>query len=102
MRTIYLKVNKNGIIRKISIDMAFLSSHKKIRLPKYYFEDGLYFCTIKSLKETILIEDYFLTKDKIKKEDNDFYYFEFPFKLEQVFDIAVCNTSTKKIIIINQ
>jgi hypothetical protein len=88
MRTIYLKVNRNGLIRKVSIDMAFLASHKKIRLPKYYFEEGLYLSYKKDLKQQS-VEEYFLTKDKVKKEDNDFYYFDFPFKVEQVFDISI-------------
>ena len=35
------------------------------------------------------VEDYYLTKDKIKNEDKDFYYFDFPFKVEQVFDISI-------------
>ena len=43
MRPIYLYANTNGILRKIAVDMAYLLSHKKIRLPKYYFEDGLHF-----------------------------------------------------------
>ena len=88
MRTIYLKVNRNGMFRKVSIDMAFLASHNKIRLPKYYFEDGLYLSYRKNPKESF-VEDYYLTKDKIKKEDKDFYYFDFPFKVEQVFDISI-------------
>ena len=88
MRTIYLKVNKNGLIRKISIDMAFLASQNKIRLPKYYFEAGLYLSYKKNLKDKS-VEEYFLTKDKIKTEDKDFYYFDFPFKVEQVFDISI-------------
>lgn len=88
MRTIYLSVNRNGLIRKIGIDMAFLSSHNKIRLPKYYYEDGLYLSYKDNLKD-IPINEYFLTKDKIKREDNDFYYFDFPFKVEQVFDISI-------------
>jgi hypothetical protein len=88
MRTIYLSVNRNGLIRKVSIDMAFLASHKKIRLPKYYFEEGLYLSYKKDLKQQS-VEEYFLTKDKVKKEDNDFYYFDFPFKVEQVFDISI-------------
>ncbi len=77
MRTIYIKVEKNGIIRKISLDMAYLSAHKKIRLPKYYFEDGL-FLDYKELGNNSDFKKLFLTRDKIKKEDSDFYYFEFP------------------------
>jgi hypothetical protein len=88
MRTIYLKVNRNGLIRKVGIDMAFLSSHNKIRLPKYYFEEGLYLSYKQNLKESS-VEEYYLIKDKVKKEDNDFYYFDFPFKVEQVFDLSV-------------
>lgn len=88
MRTIYLKVNVNGVIRKISIDMAFLASHKKIRLQKYYFEEGLYLTYKRNIKDES-VQDYYLTKDKVKKEDGDFYYFDFPFKLEQVFDFSI-------------
>ncbi|MCU0342968.1 MAG: hypothetical protein MUF28_04000 [Ignavibacterium sp.] len=88
MRTIYLKVMRNGLIRKVAVDMSYLSAHNKIRLPKYYFEEGLFLSYKKNLKETY-IEEYYLTKDKIKKEDNDFYYFDFPFKVEQVFDISI-------------
>jgi len=87
MRTIYLRVEKNGIIRKFSVDMAFLAKHNIIRLPKYYYEDGLYF-PYKSIKNNSSIENYTLSKDKIFKEDNDFYYFKFNLKMEQVFDIA--------------
>ncbi|MBK7630377.1 MAG: hypothetical protein IPJ23_06730 [Ignavibacteriales bacterium] len=88
MRTIYLKVISNGFIRKISIDMAFLASHKKIRLPKYYFEEGLFLSYKKDIKDDST-QNYYLTKDKVKKEDGDFYYFDFPFKLEQVFDFSI-------------
>ena len=88
MRTIYLSVVRNGLIRKVAIDMAFLSSHNKIRLPKYYFEEGLYLSYKKNLKESD-VEQYFITKDKITKQDDDFYYFDFPFKVEQVFDISI-------------
>ena len=87
MRTIYLRVEKNGLIRKFSIDMAYLAKHNVIRLPKYYFEEGLYLL-YKDVKDNSIKEDYFLTKDKVFKEDNDFYYFKFPFKMEQVFNIA--------------
>jgi len=87
MRTIYLRVDKNGLIRKIAIDMAFLAKHNIIRLPKYYFEEGLYL-PYKKLKNNSSIENYFLTKDKSFKEDNDFFYFRFSFKMEQVLDIA--------------
>ncbi len=88
MRTIYLKVNRNGFVRKISIDMAYLATNKKIRLPKYYFEEGIYLSYKKNINDSI-VEEYFLTKDQIKKEDSDFYYFDFPFKTEQVSGFAV-------------
>ena len=85
---IYLKVCKNSIVRKIALDMAFLASHKKIRFPKYYFEDGLFLSYKKNINETA-VDEYYLTKDKIKKEDPDFFYFDFPFKMEQVLGTAV-------------
>jgi hypothetical protein len=88
MRTIYLKVISNGFIRKISVDMAFLASHKKIRLPKYYFEEGLFLSYKKNAKDETVV-DYYLTKDKVKNEDKDFYYFDFPFKLDQVFNFSI-------------
>lgn len=88
MRTIYLRVTQNGFTRKVAIDLAFLAKHNIIRFPKYYFEDGLYL-PFRDLKNNPQIENYFLTKDKVFKEDKDFYYFKFPFKMEQVFNIAV-------------
>lgn len=87
MRTIYLRVENNGFIRKIAVDMAYLAKHNVIRLLKIYYEDGLYL-PYKNLKDSSLIENYYLTKDRIFKEDKDFYYFKFPFKMEQVLDIA--------------
>lgn len=87
MRTIYLRVEKNGIIRKFAVDMAYLAKHNIIRLPKEYYEDGLYF-PYKDIKNNSSIKNYVLSKDKIFKEDNDFYYFKFNLKMEQVFDIA--------------
>jgi hypothetical protein len=64
------------------IDMAWLSSYKEIRLPKYKLEDGIYI-PHKS-KNSEEIEKYFLTKDKIIKEDDNHYFFKFPFKPEEV------------------
>lgn len=87
MRTIYLRVENNGFIRKIAVDMAYLAKHNVIRLLKIYYEDGLYL-PYKNLKDSSSIENYNLTKDRIFKEDKDFYYFKFPFKMEQVLDIA--------------
>lgn len=88
MRTIYLLVNCNGLLRKVSVDMAFLAKHNIIRLPKYYFEDGL-FLLHRDDKNDNIKSEYYLTKDRIKKEDINFYYFNFPFKMEQVCNISV-------------
>lgn len=88
MRTIYLYSNSNGFLRKIAVDMAYLLSHKKIRLPKYYFEEGLFF-NFSDVKNSNKTESYFLSKDKIISEDKDFFYFSFPFKLNQVLDISI-------------
>lgn len=81
MRTAYLRKQLKDHTRKIMLDMAYLVTHNKIRLPKIYFEDGL-FLPFKNGDNQI--ENYLLTKDKIQKEDSDFYYFSFPFKHEQV------------------
>ncbi|HKI79606.1 MAG TPA: hypothetical protein VKA26_13780 [Ignavibacteriaceae bacterium] len=82
MRTIYLRKEDDNSVRKILLDMAYLSNHKKIRFPKYKMEDGLYL--LAKQKGTDSVEKYFLTKDKIKKEDADFYFFDFPFKAVEV------------------
>jgi hypothetical protein len=89
MRQIYLRVENNGQTRKVLIDMAFLAKHNFIRLPKYYFEENLYLPFKKQQENGIAFEKYALDKSKIKKEDENFYYFKFPFKFEQVFDIAI-------------
>lgn len=89
MRPIYLYVDKYGITRKVAIDLAYLFPHKQIRLPKWQFEDGLYLKYLPDNKNLTEVEKYFLTKDKIIKEDNEFYYFKFPFKYEQVSNVAV-------------
>jgi hypothetical protein len=85
----YLRVNKNNNIRKVAIDMAFLAKHKTIRLPKYYLEEGLYLSFVNKDDDSDKVEKYFLTNDKIIKEDEDFYYYKFPFKHHQVVDVAV-------------
>lgn len=82
MRPIYLIKDQGTFQRKVMLDMAWLSSHKQIRLPKYYLEDGIYL-PFKS-KNNVEIEKYFLTKDKILKEDKDHFFFKFPFKPEEV------------------
>ena len=85
----YLRVYKNNNIRKVAIDMAFLAKHRTIRLPKYYLEEGLYIPFVDKDDDSNKVEEYFLTNDKIIKEDDDFYYFKFPFKHHQVVDVAV-------------
>ncbi len=87
MSTYYLRVDENARTRKILIDMAYLANHKVIRLPKYYFEDGLYLPFVSN--DNSSVQKYELTKDKIIKEDEDFFYFKFPFKHHQVVDVAV-------------
>ena len=88
MSTYYLRVETHNRIRKVSIDMAYLAKHKIIRLPKYYYEEGLYLPFLNTSDEN-KVEEYYLSKDKIVKEDDDYYYFKFPFKHDQVVDVAV-------------
>lgn len=82
MRPIYLIKDQGSFQRKVMLDMAWLSSHKQIRLPKIYLEDGL-FLPFKT-KNKNEIEKYFLTRDKILKEDSDHYFFKFAFRPEEV------------------
>jgi hypothetical protein len=88
MRTIYLRKDDINITRKVLIDMAYLVSHKKIRLLKIYFEDFLYLPYFKD-KEKLTVGKHFLTKDEMIGEDKDHYFFKFPFKPIQVEDAAV-------------
>ncbi len=88
MRIVYLRKDFDTYSRKISLDMAYLVTHKKIRMRKELFEDGLYL-PFKPERNDSKIEKYFLTKDKVKKEDVDHYFFDFPFKENQVENIAV-------------
>ena len=85
MRPLYLRKENGNFTRKIMIDMAYLVAHKLIRLPKTYFEDGLF---LPYLKEN-QADKYALTKDKIIKEDEFHYYFNFPFSAEQVENNAI-------------
>lgn len=87
MRTLYLRKDGYGITRKILIDMAYLVSHNRIRLPKYYYEENLYLSFKELGSNNGAVEKYFLTKDKILSEDADFYFFKFIFKPTQVIDI---------------
>ncbi len=89
MSTYYLRVETHNRTRKILIDMAYLAKHNIIRLPKYYYEEGLYLPYRKNMDGNSPIEKYELSKDKIIKEDEDHYFFKFPFKYEQVEGIAV-------------
>lgn len=89
MRATYLRVEKNRMTRKVAIDLAYLAKHNKIRFPKYLYEEGLYLPFVKNPEENNILEQYFLTKDKIEKEDKDFYYFNFPFKPEQYQGFAI-------------
>jgi len=80
MHKIYLYVEKNNHIRKIAVDLPYLFTHKKIRLLKDYFENEMY---LPILNSSNLIEKYFLTKEKIIKDDGHHYYFDLPFKINQ-------------------
>ena len=84
MRSLYLRKENGKLIRKVMVDMAYLVSHRQIRLPKPYYEEGLYLPVMKNNQ----IDNYFLTKDKIIKEDEFHYFFEFPFSAEQVENSA--------------
>ena len=89
MSTFYLRKDDKNKTRKILIDIAYLAKHNIIRLPKYYFEDGLYLPYKNNDGSETPVEKYELTKDKIIQEDENFYYFKFPFKHEQVEGVAV-------------
>jgi hypothetical protein len=88
MRPIYLRKETVKGIRKVMVDMPYLVYHKKIRFPKWQWEDDLYLPYIPE-RTNVEFEKYFLTKDKIVKEDEHHYYFGFPFKVEQVETVAV-------------
>jgi hypothetical protein len=90
MQKIYLYIEKNNQIRKVAVDQPYLFAHKKLRLLKDYLEDGLFILHLNNNKN---FERYYLTKDKINKEDEHHYYFNFPFKFEQVegFEPAISN-----------
>jgi hypothetical protein len=84
MRTLYLRKENGNNVRKILIDMAYLVSHNKIRLPKIYFEEGLYLPYLNNGQT----DKYFLTRDKITSEDPNHYFFDFPFAPEKVENTA--------------
>lgn len=78
MNPVYALKDANNITRKVLLDMAYLTEHNQIRFFKYLYEDGLYFLYKDNHKSPGEIEKYFLTKDKIKKEDGDYLFFELP------------------------
>jgi len=88
MRTIYLRKDEIDFTRKVLLDMAYLVTHNKIRLPKTYYEDSLYLPYYRD-KGKNEIHKHYLSKEDIIKEDKDFYYFKFPFKASQVEDAAI-------------
>ena len=89
MRTLYLRKEDGNLTRKVILDMAFIATNKKIRMMKYLFEDGMYLPYYKNGKKKSDLDRYYLTRDKMIKEDHDFYYFKFPFRADQVEDTAV-------------
>jgi len=87
MSTYYLRVETHNRTRKILVDMAYLAKHNIIRLLKFYYEEGLYLPY--KIDENSTAEKYDLTKEKIIKEDDDHYFFKFPFKHNQVDGVAI-------------
>ncbi|MDR3611669.1 MAG: hypothetical protein P4L27_13955 [Ignavibacteriaceae bacterium] len=78
MKPVYALKDQGDMTRKIMLDMAYLAEHNKIRFYKYLYEDGLYFLYFGDKKDPGRIEKYFLTRDKIKKEDESYMFFELP------------------------
>lgn len=88
MRPIYLRKETNTGVRKVMIDMPYLVYYKTIRLPKWQWEEELYL-PYKPERTNVEFEKYFLTKDKVVKEDDNHYFFKFPFKAEEVVTVAL-------------
>lgn len=84
MKAVYLQKDRGSFTSKILVDMAYLVTNKMIRLPKIYFEEGLYLPFKVEHNGEVKTEKYFLTRDKIKKTGDFHYYFDFPFRPEQV------------------
>jgi hypothetical protein len=78
MKPVYVLKDQGNMTRKVMLDIAYLTEHNKIRFFKYLYEDGLYFNYSVEKKEPGKVEKYFLTREKIKKEDDNFMYFELP------------------------
>jgi hypothetical protein len=79
MKPVYALIDANNITRKVLLDMAYLAEHNQIRFFKYLYEDGLYFLFTGDKKNPGKIEKYFLTKDRVKKEDGDYLFFDLPY-----------------------
>lgn len=88
MRPIYLRRDNHSGTRKVMVDMPYMVSYKKIRLPKWQWEEGLYL-PYKPERSHVEFEKYFLSRDNIIKEDEYHYFFDFPFHREEVESIAV-------------
>lgn len=88
MRPIYFKKDYGTFSTKFMADMAWLVTHKEFRMLKHLFEEGIYLLHTPKKNDTS-VEKYFLTRDKIIKEDDFHYFFDFPFKPEQVAGIAI-------------
>lgn len=88
MNPIYLKKDTPKGTRNTVIDMPYLVIHKKIRLPKYHWEDGLYLNYI-PINQGNKVEKYHLTKDKMIGEDENHYFFNFIFSPNQVEKVAI-------------
>jgi len=79
VKPVYALKDANNITRKVMLDMAYLAEHKQIRFFKYLYEDGFYFFFSGDKKNPEKTEKYYLTRDKVKKEDRDFLFFDLPF-----------------------
>lgn len=87
MRPTYLYKDEKDFSRKVLIDMPYLSEHKKIRLPKYQFEDQLYML----IPANGNMEKYYLSQEKMLKEDSDFVYFSSPLKKKDLMLLEKLN-----------
>lgn len=88
MKPLYARKETVHGIRKVMLDMAFIVTNKKIRLPKYYMEEGLFLPYYPDKKDKSKTEKFFLTRENAKKEDENFYYYDFKLKPEQVEELA--------------
>jgi hypothetical protein len=87
MKTVYLIKDYGTFKRKIVVDIAYLVSNKKLRVPKVYYEEDLYLPYIKDL-DNPQVEKLILSKDKIISEDEHHFFFDVavhPSQIEAVF-----------------